>query len=363
MAAAQYNPFSFSSRLHVLCQHAQLLCRLYDRQFSPPPPAFTTRDVSSLSSKVYIVTGGNSGIGKELVQVLYGQSAIVYVLTRDSDKTKAVFNQITASCKPSTEGGELHFIHVELSDLDSVRTAASEFLGKRDRLDGLFLNAGVAHYEDEARKKKGLPTLTKQGFEWHVGVNTLAHFLLQQLLQPVLQQTAESSDRAGSVRVVWPASIMVEQMAPRWGVPTDFLHNPDKYRAIDFNYSISKTVNWYLAAVSARRTAGLDKVVYIAVNPGSYTTSVWRTTPGLIKTMIWWLLRQTEGSSTTYLWAAFSPEVTIADAENGRYGICDGRWHPGQRADLVLGMKKGGTGHADLFYDQCNEAVKPYTKG
>jgi hypothetical protein len=61
----------------------------------------------------------------------------------------------------------------------------------------------------------------------------------------------------------------------------------------------------------------------------------------------------------------FSEEVTLEDAAAGRYAICDGRWHPGQRGDLVSalrGPEEGGTGKASEVYDWCEEKVAEYLK-
>jgi hypothetical protein len=42
------------------------------REFYPPASAFKVEDIPDLSSKVMIVTGGNTGIGKETVKVYPG---------------------------------------------------------------------------------------------------------------------------------------------------------------------------------------------------------------------------------------------------------------------------------------------------
>lgn len=53
-------------------------------QFWPPRPRFTDADISKDSQvgRVFIVTGGNTGIGYELCRILYGTGATVYMATR-----------------------------------------------------------------------------------------------------------------------------------------------------------------------------------------------------------------------------------------------------------------------------------------
>lgn len=48
-------------------------------QFFPPKPSFTDADITSLDGKVFIATGGASGIGFEVVKKLYAKNASVYI--------------------------------------------------------------------------------------------------------------------------------------------------------------------------------------------------------------------------------------------------------------------------------------------
>lgn len=51
-------------------------------QFYPPPPKFTDADVSSQEGRVFLVTGGNAGIGFHLCKFLYATGATVYMASR-----------------------------------------------------------------------------------------------------------------------------------------------------------------------------------------------------------------------------------------------------------------------------------------
>ncbi|KAK6194321.1 hypothetical protein LQW54_011548 [Pestalotiopsis sp. IQ-011] len=90
---------------------------------------------------VYIVTGANAGVGKELAQLLYGLNATVYLLARSADKTNAAVADIQRSQPRSA--GRLVFLRLDLADLATIRATADAFLARESRLHVLFNNAGV----------------------------------------------------------------------------------------------------------------------------------------------------------------------------------------------------------------------------
>lgn len=51
-------------------------------QWFPPQPTYTEQHVPSQKGKVFIVTGGNHGIGFELVKILYATGAKIYMASR-----------------------------------------------------------------------------------------------------------------------------------------------------------------------------------------------------------------------------------------------------------------------------------------
>jgi hypothetical protein len=51
-------------------------------QYFPPKPSFTEETVPSQAGRVFIVTGGNNGVGLELMKILYGTGARVYLAAR-----------------------------------------------------------------------------------------------------------------------------------------------------------------------------------------------------------------------------------------------------------------------------------------
>ena len=91
---------------------------------------------------------------------------------------------------------------LDLASLESVRLFAERILTKHPRVDFLINNAGIMH-QSFGR--------TQEGFEMHVGVNYLGHFLLTLLLLPALKKAA-AKEGSGGARI-----INVSSLAHRFG--------------------------------------------------------------------------------------------------------------------------------------------------
>lgn len=81
-------------------------------QFFPPKPNFSSSDLAPLDSKVFIVTGGASGIGLELCKVLYQKNGIVYIAGRSEENAKKAMRDIRATA--SSANGHLEFLLLNL---------------------------------------------------------------------------------------------------------------------------------------------------------------------------------------------------------------------------------------------------------
>ncbi len=107
-----------------------------------------------------IVTGGNSGVGKEAATALAKAGHRVLIAARDIAKAERAAADM---------GGDVEVAHLDLADLTNVR----KFADSVDAVDVLVNNAGVL----------GLPlSRTADGFESHMGTNYLGHFALTCLL-------------------------------------------------------------------------------------------------------------------------------------------------------------------------------------
>lgn len=88
-----------------------------------------------------------------------------------------------------------------------------------------------------------------------LAVNCFGPFLFTRLLHPVIESTAKSSP-AGSVRVVWLGSLMIQLMAPKGGIDLDNLDYKKKWLDEYTRYSASKSGNLFISSEWARRDAG-----------------------------------------------------------------------------------------------------------
>lgn len=105
-------------------------------QFFPPSPTFTDKDVELQDGRVIIITGGSSGIGMEVAKVLYAKNARVYIAGRSEQNAQQAIQQIRAAA-PGAKGS-LEFLHLDLSDLSSIKTSVDAFKEKESKLNILW---------------------------------------------------------------------------------------------------------------------------------------------------------------------------------------------------------------------------------
>lgn len=321
-------------------------------QFFPPQAKFTETNISSQDGKVFLITGGTSGIGYEVAKILYSKNARVYIAGRSADKATKALSEIRAAAPAST--GTVNFLHLALDDLTTIKSTVDAFMSKETRLHILWNNAGVS--QPPAR------STSKQGFELQLATNCLGPFLLTKLLQPLLDETAAEEARnsvSNSVRVVWTASQMIELAAPPEGIVMSELTETPKGRAR--NYTNSKTGNFLLAAELARRTSHSESgLISVSTNPGAASTDLFRHTPWMAY-LSWPLLHRPRLAAYTQLYAGLSED--IKRKENGCYVVPWGRIHRRLREDLVeatMTKEEGGTEKAKEFWKFCEEKTQGF---
>lgn len=207
-------------------------------------------DGKDLSGKTALVTGGYSGLGMETARAMAAKGAHIILSGRDATKLAAAGDEIA-----ETSGVQVDTLVCDLASLASVRAAAKEANRRFDKIDLLINNAGVM-----------APPLgrTVDGFETQFGTNHLGHFLLTNLLMPLI----EKGDRS---RIV--------NLSSR-GHHLDQVHFDDpNYQHRDYEkwagYGQSKTANIQFTVGLERRLA--DKGIHAyAVHPGGIQTNLGR---------------------------------------------------------------------------------------
>ena len=239
----------------------------------------------------------------------------VYVAARSEEKAQKTIVDIQNAAPAST--GSLIFLHIDQADLNTVKAAAQSFLAQEQKLDCLFNNAGVKVGDMVP------PPKTVQGYELSIGVNCVAAFLFAKLLTPILAATA-SSQPPNTVRVVWLSSFAMEMYAHKAiGISTDNLdfHEP---ASADIRYSLSKAGVWALGVEYARRHQA-DGIVSVPINPGNGKSELFRHSSPLVKLLAILLGSSSTKCAYTELYAAFSPDVAIGNAD---WSLSWGKYQP-----------------------------------
>jgi NAD(P)-dependent dehydrogenase (short-subunit alcohol dehydrogenase family) len=208
----------------------------------------------SIEGDTVLITGGNTGIGRATAVELARRGARVVFTSRDAERGRAAQEAI----RLESGRDDVELMELDLADLRSVRRCAETFLERHSRLDVLINNAGI-------NLVRGLRQRTRDGFEMHLGVNHLGHFVLTRQLIDLLKQSAPS-------RIV-NLSSHAYLMAPE-GLDFEDLQMEKDYNAFTC-YGHSKLLNIYFTLELANRLEGTGVTVN-AVHPGYVKTDLGR---------------------------------------------------------------------------------------
>lgn len=130
--------------------------------------------VPDQQGKLAVVTGANSGTGKEAAKRLATAGAHVVLAVRSPDKGE----QARAEIRTAHPAAHVEVRRLDLADLASVREFADDLIAEGKPLDLLLNNAGVANVPRRFE--------TADGFELQLGSNFLGPFALTVRLLPLL---------------------------------------------------------------------------------------------------------------------------------------------------------------------------------
>jgi len=243
--------------------------------------------MDEVKGKICIVTGSNSGIGKETALGLAEKNAKVVMVVRNIERGSMARKEIVSK----SHNDNVHLMLCDLSSLESIRTFVQEFKATYERLDVLINNAGAFF-----RKRQ----VTADGFENTLAVDYLAPFILTYELLPILKSSAPS-------RII--------------NISSGFYTSAK----IDFNdFQSEKKYRWMRAYANAKlmilmftyelaRRLGNDRVTVNAVLPGFVATNLGKNAGSHILSLMFKLMRpfqiSAQKAAETPLYLASSKDV------------------------------------------------------
>lgn len=203
-----------------------------------------------IDGKTVIITGANSGIGKETAVDLARRGGKVYIACRDTKRGEDALKEI----KERSESNNVHLLQLDLSSMESIRQFSKKFHELENHLHILINNAGVM------AAPKGF---TKDGFEMQIGTNHMGHFLLTNLLLDLLKQSSPSRIVVVSSLFHWYGRINREDL------------NSEKSYWRWIAYGQSKLANILFARELSKRLEGTGVTVN-SLHPGAVKTGLTR---------------------------------------------------------------------------------------
>lgn len=245
-----------------------------------------------MSGRVCMVTGANSGIGKETAKKLAEMGATVVMVCRSKERGESAMAEVKGRGNTKVE-----LLLADFASLDSVRSLAREFVQAHDSLHVLVNNAGVARVRRST---------TSDGLETTFQVDYLSHFLLTNLLLGALKRGA-------------PSRIVNVSSASHYGghLRFDDLNVVRGYSVMKA-YSQAKLAQVLFTFELSRRLQGTGVTVN-CLHPGAVATNIWGSAMGpfafLGKVNRLFLIPPEKGAETP-VYLASSPE---AEGVTGKY--------------------------------------------
>lgn len=255
--------------------------------------SFNIDNLDSQKGKIAIVTGANSGLGQEITIGLAKKEVKVIMACRSIKKAESAKLEILKKI-PSAD---LEIMELDLNSLTSVRSFAKSFGDKHKQLHLLIENAGIM-----------IPPFvqTEDGFESQMGVNYFSHFLLTNLLMPILNKTAGARIATTSSIAHENAQINFENLNAEVSYSKMDAYGQSKLACLMFAYELQRRLE----------LAG-SKVMAISVHPGVSKTNLFSNIPKLVQVLMTPLLplftHPPEKAALPMLYATLANDVKGAD--------------------------------------------------
>ena len=120
-----------------------------------------------LSGRVALITGASSGLGTQFARTLAEAGAAVVLGGRRMERLKDLRSEIEAA------GGDAHVVSLDVTSVDSIKSAVAHAETEVGPIDILINNSGVSTTER-------LVDVTEDGFDHVFGTNTRGAFFMAQ---------------------------------------------------------------------------------------------------------------------------------------------------------------------------------------
>ena len=272
---------------------------------------WTTADIPDQTGRVAVITGANTGLGYETALALAAHGARVVLAVRNLDKGKDAISRIVSQSPQA----DVALQELDLTSLESTRTAAEQLRSNHDRIDLLINNAGVMWTPKST---------TSDGFELQFGTNHLGHFAFTGLLLDRLLPVPGS-------RVVTVSSIGHRILADIHFDDLQWEHSYNRVAA----YGQAKLANLLFTYELQRRLSARPEAskstIAVAAHPGGSNTELVRNIPRILKPVadvVRPILFQSPAMGALPTLRAATDPTVIGGQYYGPDGFAEQRGHP-----------------------------------
>lgn len=259
---------------------------------------WTTANIPDQQGRVFVITGGNSGIGYEAARALAAKRATVVLAVRSIEKGE----HAAAEIRRETPDADVHVMVLDLANLASVEAFAGAFRAAYNRLDVLVNNAGVMAIPQRT---------TADGFEMQFGTNHLGHFALTGHLLDLLLTTPGARVVTVSSNVHRSGTVQFDDLNRAANYTRFGAYGQSKLANLLFTFELQRRLN----------ATGAD-VISVGCHPGYAATNLQNAGPEMDGAALGKLMMRVSNAlfaqdaalgALPTLFAATAPEVNGCD--------------------------------------------------
>ncbi|KAM6919806.1 dehydrogenase/reductase SDR family member 12 [Lycodopsis pacificus] len=233
----------------------------------------------SVVGRSFMITGANSGIGRETAMAIAQKGGTVHMVCRNKDKAE----EARADIVSESGNTEVHVHIVDMSETHKVWEFAEAFKRQYPALNVLINNAGCMVHKRE---------VNAEGLEKNFATNTMGVFILTQTLIPLLQKS-----RDPRVITVSSGGMLVHKLR------VDDLQSEKDYVDGVMVYAQNKRQQVVLTQQWAQANPDIH---FSAMHPGWVDTAAVSTSMPQFHQMMGERLRSAEQGADTVVWLASS---------------------------------------------------------